>query len=122
VWRKIKHLGAILLHDSAWVLPATPRSREQFQWLAAEIVELGGEATVCTAEIESASQQRELAKQFSTSVDALYRDILAQLKRKNADLASLSRKYQAAASQDYFQSKFGNKVRAALLAKGERST
>ena len=44
VWRKLKRLGALLLHDAVWVLPATPWTREQFQWLAVEIGELGGEA------------------------------------------------------------------------------
>src|SRR5215470_17625520 len=43
VWRKLKRLGALLLHDAVWVLPATPWTREQFQWLAVEIGELGGE-------------------------------------------------------------------------------
>ncbi len=31
VWRKLKRLGALLLHDAVWVLPATPWTREQFQ-------------------------------------------------------------------------------------------
>jgi hypothetical protein len=44
VWRKLKRLGAVLEHDAVWVLPATPRAREHFQWLAAEISEGGGEA------------------------------------------------------------------------------
>ena len=36
VWRKLKRLGAILLHDAVWVLPATPSTIEQLQWLAQE--------------------------------------------------------------------------------------
>ncbi|MBI4631856.1 MAG: ChrB protein, partial [Chloroflexi bacterium] len=39
VWRKLQRLGALTLHDSVWVLPNTPRTREQFQWLATEIQE-----------------------------------------------------------------------------------
>ena len=42
VWRKLKRLGALLLHDAVWVLPATPWTREQFQWLAVEIGLQGG--------------------------------------------------------------------------------
>ncbi|HEV2458330.1 MAG TPA: Chromate resistance protein ChrB, partial [Ktedonobacterales bacterium] len=49
VWRKLKRLGAILLHDAVWVLPATPATREQFQWLATEIEELAGSALVWEA-------------------------------------------------------------------------
>lgn len=45
VWRKLKRLAALLLHDTVWILPATAYTREQFQWLAAEILEMeGGEA------------------------------------------------------------------------------
>src|SRR6266516_4776561 len=44
VWRKLKKLGALLLHDAVWVLPATAWTRVQLQWLAVEITELEGEA------------------------------------------------------------------------------
>ena len=30
VWRKLKRLGAILLQDAVWVLPATPHTRNAF--------------------------------------------------------------------------------------------
>jgi len=33
VWRKLKGLGAILLHDTAWELPATPHTREKLRML-----------------------------------------------------------------------------------------
>jgi len=41
-WRKLKRLGAVLLHDAVWVLPDLPRTAEQVQWLTAEIEEMGG--------------------------------------------------------------------------------
>ena len=119
IWRKLKQLGAILLHDSVWVLPATPHTREQFQWLAAEIIETGGEATLWLSEMAPESQPAELVKVFSTNVDDAYKKILAQLRRRNADLAALGRRYQQILAQDYFRSKLGEKVRKALLAKGE---
>ncbi len=43
IWRKLKQLGAVALQDAAWVLPSTDRTREQFQWLAAEVTEKNGE-------------------------------------------------------------------------------
>lgn len=120
VWRKVKQLGAVLLHDSVWVLPETPQTREQFQWLAAEILELGGSATLCMAEIDGERERTALVQEFSTKVDRAYQEILAQLRRKNADLPSLSRRYQQIFSQDYFRSKVADKVRKALLKKGEK--
>ena len=114
VWRKMKQLGAVLLHDAVWVLPASPRTEEQFQWLAAEIVESGGEATVCVSQVPTAKREA-LTKQFTQQTDAAYKEILATLRRKGADRTALARRYQQVLGQDYFHSKAGDKVRAALL-------
>src|SRR5829696_8821454 len=51
VWRKLKRLGAILLHDAVWVLPPSPRTREELQWLTAEIRERGGDALLWEASL-----------------------------------------------------------------------
>ena len=121
VWRKVKQLGAVLLHDAVWVLPANARTQEHFQWLANEIVELGGEATVCVSELSSEKQQT-LVKQFSDQIDTGYQEVLAALRHKNADRPALARRYQQLLSQDYFQSKLREKVRAALLdGQGDKS-
>jgi ChrB-like protein len=120
IWRKLKQLGALLLHDSVWVLPETTQTSEQFQWLASEIVELGGEATVWKSELSDQRQQSELTNSFTTKVDGVYKEILNQLRRKNSDLPALARRYQLAITQDFFRSKLGDEVRKALLAKGER--
>ena len=46
VWRKLKRLGAVLILDSVWALPANARTREHLRWLAAEIEESGGEVLI----------------------------------------------------------------------------
>jgi hypothetical protein len=116
IWRKLKRLGALLLHDAVWVLPANARTREQFQWLAAEIVELGGEALLWEARLILGATEEALIQQFTAHADAAYRAILKALSRKNRDLAALSRQYQQAAQSDYFQAAAGQQVRAALTA------
>jgi hypothetical protein len=118
VWRKLKKLGAILLHDSVWVLPATSRTREQFRWLANEILELKGDATVWESQLTLGIDEDKLVQQFATTIDAEYREILGALKGKNRDLAALSRRYQHAKAQDYFNSELGRRVRDALAANG----
>lgn len=120
VWRKLKQIGAVALQDAAWALPATPRTREQFQWLAVEIVELGGEATIFVSEVLFASDVDRLAEEFNKPVRQAYREILAALKRKNRDLTALSRKFQQTQTKDYFQLSLGAEVRAKLLdARGD---
>jgi hypothetical protein len=121
VWRKMKQLGAVAVQDAVWVLPVTTRTQEQFQWLATEIAELGGEATYWTAEIVYESGEQSLRQQFEIPVEQAYREILGSLNRKNRDLAALSKRYQAVLAHDYFQSELGRRVRDKLLAVRERS-
>ena len=116
VWRKLKRLGALLLHDAVWLLPDTPWTREQFQWLAVEIRELGGETLVWESRMVLPGQDEALIQQFVADVDAGYQTILAALQQADADLAALARQYQQVHARDYFQSPLGQQVRAALLA------
>jgi Protein ChrB, N-terminal len=115
VWRKLKRLGALLLHDAVWVLPATPWTREQFQWLAVEIGELGGEAYLWESHLLLNGQTDALVQQFQTRVDAAYQEILHELELDDADLVALSRTYQQVRAQDYFHSEVGIHVRERLM-------
>ncbi|HEY3365031.1 MAG TPA: Chromate resistance protein ChrB [Symbiobacteriaceae bacterium] len=116
VWRKLKRLGAILVHDAAWVLPDSARNREQFQWLAAEILEMGGDAAVWETRLLLAGQDETLTQQFLQQAAVPYREILAELAGAEPDLAALSRRFQQAQAQDYFGSPLGRQVREALLS------
>ena len=115
VWRKLKRLGALLLHDAVWVLPATPWTREQFQWLTVEIGELGGEVYLWESHLLLNGQSDALAQQFQTRVDAVYQEILDEVEQEEADLVALSRKYQQVRAQDYFHSELGTHVRERLM-------
>lgn len=118
VWRKLKQLGAISLQDAVWVLPSTARTQEQFQWLAAEITELKGEVMLWEAEQLYATNTDSLHRQFVEPVENEYRKILAALKKKNHDLAELSKQFQETHARDYFASELGYQTRDKLLAAG----
>ncbi|TMF47108.1 MAG: ChrB protein [Chloroflexi bacterium] len=115
VWRKLKRLGALLMHDAVWVLPATPWTCEQLQWLVVEIGELGGEAQLWESRLLVNGQADTLVNQFEARVNTAYQEILDDLEQDNADLVTLSRKYQQVRTQDYFQSELGQLVRARLM-------
>ena len=116
IWRKLKRLGALLLHDAVWVLPATPWTREQFQWLAVEIGELDGEAHLWESHLLLNGQAEALLQQFQARVDVAYQEILDEVKKDDADLVALSRKYQQVRAQDYFHSALGTQVRERLMS------
>ena len=71
-------------------LPATSRTQEQFQWLAAEIEELGGEVLVWNSEPADPSRSDALVEQFTAQVEAEYETILKALKKKSPDLKQLA--------------------------------
>ena len=120
-WRKLKRLGAILLHESVWVLPDQPRTAEQIQWLTAEIQEMGGEAYSWRANTILGTDDESITGQFTAQVEAIYSRLLKQLEKPRADLEEISRLYQQAISQDFFHSKLGQQVRERLTSKrGEK--
>ena len=122
IWRKLKRLGAILLHDSVWVLPDLPRTAEQIQWLAAEIEERGGNAFYWRANSLLGTQEESIVHQFQEQVDTVYSDLLKRFEKPKADVQEISREYQQAVSQDFFHSKLGGLVRKKLTSKrGEKS-
>jgi DNA-binding transcriptional regulator PaaX len=118
VWRKLKRLGAILLHDAVWVLPQTAYTREQLQWLASEIAEMDGDALVWEAQLALPGEDKRLVEQFTAQVEKGYKEILGELQKPEADLAALSRRYQQIKATDYFQSELGQQVREALVTAG----
>jgi Protein ChrB, N-terminal len=121
IWRKLKRLGAILLHEAVWVLPDLPRTAEQIQWLAAEIEEMGGNAFYWRASSLLEAQEESILRQFQEQVDTVYSDLVKRLKKSKPDLQEISREYQVAASQDFFHSKLGLLVREKLSSKrGEK--
>ena len=118
----MKRLGAILLHDAVWVLPDSPRTAEQVQWLTAEIQEMGGEAYSWRANTILGQDDQSLTQQFNDQVDAVYSDLLKRLEKPRADLQEISRQYQQVAAQDFFHSKLGTLVREKLTSRrGEKS-
>jgi hypothetical protein len=118
VWRKLKQLGAVSVQDAIWILPATPRTQEQFQWLVSEIVELKGEASIFKSEVIFGNSDALFQSQFEKPVRAAYLSILVALKRRKPDLAVLSKKYQQAKDQDFFLCNLGERVRKKLLKAG----
>src|ERR671923_1043371 len=81
IWRKLKRLGAILLHDAVWILPDQPRTAEQIQWLTSEIQEMGGEAYSWRASAILDEDSESLIERFNEQVEAIYSDLLKQMEK-----------------------------------------
>jgi polyhydroxyalkanoate synthesis regulator phasin len=110
LWRKLRRLGAVQVLDGLAGLPLDARTREQLEWLAEEVVEAGGEATIWIGELASAAQERELAARMAEAVAADYRLLLADAETARQEapgsrrrtLARLRREVRRIRARDYF--------------------
>ncbi|MFD9667165.1 Chromate resistance protein ChrB [Rhodococcus sp. NPDC059968] len=75
VWRKLRKYGVFQLADGVVVLPASPRTREQFEWVAEEVVEAGGQAEVWTAAPTTKDQRDRMRAKLSADRGAEYDEI-----------------------------------------------
>jgi hypothetical protein len=80
-WRRLRRLGAILLNDSIWVLPAGDRTRESFEWLAQEIGEQGGTAYLWEAASLGAAQDADLVGRFTEEANGRYGEIATEAEK-----------------------------------------
>ena len=78
IWRKLKRLGIAQLGDGLIALPADARTREHLDWIAEEIVESGGTASVWHAQPATHAQERELAAAMAAARRDEYRSVIEQ--------------------------------------------
>ena len=72
VWRKLRRLGVVQPSDGLVALPADVRTREHMEWVAGDVREADGTATVWLARPVSAAQERELATAMAGARAAEY--------------------------------------------------
>ncbi|MEK6712452.1 MAG: chromate resistance protein ChrB domain-containing protein [Nitrospinota bacterium] len=88
IWRRLQGLGAVAIKNSVYALPRSEQTLEDFQWVVREIIQGGGEATLCEAHLVEGLTDEQLQALFQAARDADY----ARLAREaRALLASLPR-------------------------------
>jgi len=79
LWRQLKKCGALPLKTSAYLLPDKPEHHERLQWLAQQVRDGGGEATIIhVTEIEGLSHE-EIVRQFNEARAVDYSAMLPAL-------------------------------------------
>ena len=110
LWRKLRRLGAAQVLDGLAALPLDARNREELEWLADEVLEARGEATIWVGELGSAAQERELAAGMTEAVAAEYRALTEEASaardqasgRRRRTLGRLRRELRRIRARDYF--------------------
>lgn len=122
LWRALRRLGAAQVTDGVVALPADSRTREQLEWLADEVIEAGGEASVWLARPGSAAQERALAGRMRNAVAAEYEGVIASASaalatapgQRKRTLGRLRRELRRIRRRDYFQAGSREQATAAV--------
>jgi hypothetical protein len=128
VWRKVKRLGAAQLVDGLIALPLDSRNREQLEWLAEEVEEAGGSASIWIAEPATAAQEREIASGLQEKIAAEYRALTAEARKASAEpagrhrrtLSRLRRELNRIRRRDYFPPPGREEAERAVAVLAER--
>jgi hypothetical protein len=78
IWRKLQKLGAVAIKNSIYVLPATEKAYEDFQWLKQEIESAGGDASVFKAASVEGATDQEIIASFRKARDEEFAAIAAE--------------------------------------------
>jgi hypothetical protein len=127
LWRQLRRLGVGQIADGVVALPLDARTRERFGWLAQEVIENGGEATVWLAEPGSAAQERALAADMAATVAVEYRRVIDEASVqahepesvRRRTVARLRRELRRIGSRDYFPGEIGDRARVSVDELGD---
>src|SRR5207247_4939276 len=72
IWRRLQRLGSVAIKNSVYALPRNDQSQEDFQWVLREIVEGGGDASICEARFVDGLTEEQLHAMFHAARDADY--------------------------------------------------
>src|SRR3981081_144926 len=129
-WRRLKKFGTLQLKSSTYVLPDEPVHYERFQWLAKEIVDTGGEATLVRVKDIEGMPHAAIVALFNEARSRDYDELFEPLnllikdsktrKQSPNQLQKLRQRFQEIRDIDYFQSSRGEDLQR-LLQKAEES-
>jgi hypothetical protein len=94
VWRKLRRLGVAQIVDGLVAVPASVSNLEQMGWVANDVLDAGGEATLWTAELASVKQERELAARLNREVTDAYRVFVSDIEVETQSAEPVGRRQQ----------------------------
>jgi hypothetical protein len=130
VWRRLRKMGAVQIKTSTYLLPDEPAQYEQFQWLAQQIRDYGGDSTLVRAqEIEGLTKEKVVAifndareKDYAQLRKLLQTFIARRTKigaeEAAADLERLTRQFREIRKVDFFDSARGHEIAMLLRRVG----
>lgn len=137
IWRQLQGLGAIALKNSVYVLPNREECIEAFQWVARELLELGGQASLCEGQFFADGTDEDIERRFTEARNAEFSEVAEQVRALTKTLkgkrlsseklnslasqaARLRKRFDEIAAMDYCHAS-GREAAEGLLTAAERA-
>ncbi len=87
IWRRLQAIGAIGLRGSVYALPNREECVEVFEWVARELRELGGQASICEGRFLDDATDGDIERRFLDARNADYGEVATAAKQLAKKLA-----------------------------------
>jgi hypothetical protein len=81
IGRRLQRLGAVAIKNSVYALPRSDQAQEDLEWVVREIVEGGGDASVCEARFVEGLSDPEVEAMFNAAREADYLELANEIRR-----------------------------------------
>ena len=78
IWRRLQQIGAVAVKQSVYVMPNTPSAHEDLSWTLKEIIEGGGEASLCEARFLEGLTDEQIVAIFKAARQADFEKIIQE--------------------------------------------
>src|SRR5215210_7556318 len=89
IGRRLQRLGSVPIKNSVYVLPKSEQAQEDFQWVLREVIESGGDASLCQARFVEGLTDNRSAREPE------YREISQEAERLRNSLSKKSKAFGA---------------------------
>ena len=140
VWRRLRSLGALSLHQGTYLLPARPETARAIDRLTGRVRHGGGTARLLHIALPEPEEEAAVIAEFQEERAAEYRELMdrlpeftgelaaerakgrltyAEVEESEADLARFQRWLAKIAGRDYFSSPLAEQARSAVARCGD---
>ena len=119
VLRRLGQVGALPIKNSAYLLPDTEETREDFEWIRREITSEGGAAWLFRADWLSGLSEEQVETSFRRLRDSDYQGILADA--AGLDDAKLAQRFEELKRIDFFHHPARAQVEAIVMERQRRA-
>jgi hypothetical protein len=138
IGRHLARIGAVGLKNAVYALPRSEAALEDLQWVVREIVEAGGDATLCEARFVEGLTDDEVERRFQEARNEDYGKLARELRdslkatpkrvrpeddgrrKLEADIARFERRFEEIVAIDFFHATGSQAVEGLLRTLHER--